>query len=249
MGHIRHIGVTLALAWICLIPPGQAVSQTGPRLQPFTAEYQLNRGRMLIGKVTNTLRLEADGSYTYRSITKPVGIVAAFSDDLITETSQGRIVDKQITPSVYTYDHKRKKRPKFRKQQFDWSANKLSVMAPKPVQTIDIPKGTQDKASMVLAMMQTIAPDTSSIELQVADKKRLKGYKLSVQGKEKIKAGGIDYNSIKLAKQGAGKKPSIAFWLAPELNYLPVQIEKLEKKDTYTMILMKYTQGQPAVKK
>lgn len=246
MKQMRHIGVTLALAWICLISPDPALAQAGPRLQPFTAEYQLNRGKMLIGKVTNTLQLEAGGSYTYTSITKPVGIVAAFSDDLITETSQGRIANKQIMPSVYTYDHKRKKRPKFRKQQFDWSTNKLYVIAPKPVQTIDIPKGTQDKASMVLAMMQTITPDTLSIELQVADKKKLKEYQLSVQEKGQIQAGGTNYNTVKLAKSGADKKPSIAFWLAPELNYLPVQIEKIEKKDTYTMILMKYTQGQPA---
>ncbi len=241
MKQTRRIGVTLAIIGICTIFTGLAQAEGGSRLHPFTAIYQLSRGNMLIGKVTNTLQLEADGSYTYTSITKPVGIVAAFSDDLITETSQGRIIHNHVTPSIYTYDHKRKKRPKFRKQQFDWSANKLSVTAPKPLRSLDITKGTQDKASMVLAMMQTIGPDTKNFKLQVADKDRIKEYLLGVQGEEQIQAGKTNYKSIKLTESRSGKKPSIAFWLAPELNYLPVQIEKIEKKDTYTMTLVTYT--------
>ncbi len=242
MGQTRHIGVTLALIGICLI--SNIPAQAGPGLQPFTAQYQLSRGRMLIGKVTNSLRLEADGSYTYTSVTKPVGIVAAFSDDLITETSQGHIRGNQVTPSLYTYEHKRKKRPKFRKQQFDWSTNRLSMLAPKPVQTIDIPTGTQDKASMVLSMMYGMQPTAKEIRLQVADKDRVKEYLMGVRGKEQIKAGGSDYDAFKLTRIESGQKPSIAFWLAPQLNYLPVQIEKLEKKDTYTMTLVEYTPGQ-----
>jgi hypothetical protein len=203
---------------------------------------------MLIGKVTNTLRLEADGSYTYTSITKPVGIVAAFSKDVITEISQGKSIGNQITPSIYTYDHKRKKRPKFRKQQFDWSANKLSILAPKPAQTLDLPKGTLDKASMILSLMQPMSSG-SSIKIKVADKKRLKEYQISALGTEKIKAGGVEYSAIQLTVSRQGQTPTTRFWLAPELNYLPVQIEKKEKKETYTMILVEYAPGQPAVAK
>jgi hypothetical protein len=200
---------------------------------------------MLIGKVTNTLRLEADGSYNYTSITKPVGIVAAFSKDVITEISEGKIVNNQITPDIYTYEHKRKKRPKFRKQQFDWSANKLLIIAPNPAKSFDITKGTQDKASMVLTMMQ-ISPLGKNFRIKVADKKKLKEYLINIQGKEQIKSGGIDYTTAKLTVSKSDQNPTTRFWLAPELNYLPVQIEKLEKKDTYTMTLVEYTPGQPA---
>ncbi len=245
MKKSRLTGVTLAIIWICLVSANLTMAQAGPSLQPFTAKYQLNRGRMLIGKVTNTLRLEDDGSYTYTSITKPIGIAAVFSKDVITEISQGNIINNLVAPTTYTYEHKRKKRPKFRKQQFDWSSNKLSVLAPKPVQTIEISKGTQDKASMVLAMMQAMTPDTISIKINVADKKKLKEYLMSAQGQEQIQNGGASYNSIKLTASKSGQTPDTAFWLAPKLNYLPVQIEKKEKKDTYTMVLVEYTQGQP----
>jgi hypothetical protein len=245
MLKMRHIGALLLLAGMCLFA-AEALAQTNSKLQPFTAEYQLNRGNMLIGKVTNTLRLEKDGSYTYTSITKPVGIVAAFSSDVITEISQGQIKHNRILPITYTYEHKRKKRPKFRKQQFDWHTNKLSTLAPKPQLSIDIPKDTQDKASMVLAMMLAIPSDADDIKIKVADKKNLKIYRINKQGTEQIKAGGSDYSSVKLGVSKPGKEPSTRFWLAPELNYLPVQIEKLEKKKTYTMTLVEYTPGQPA---
>jgi hypothetical protein len=224
----------------------EALAQTDSTLQPFTAKYQLNRGNMLIGKVTNTLRLEKSGNYTYTSITKPVGIVAAFSSDVITEISQGQIKHKQVIPLTYTYEHKRKKRPKFRKQEFNWNSNKLSILAPKPQLSIDISKDTQDKASMVLAMMEAVPSTADSIKITVADKKKLKEYLIRKQGIEQISAGGSDYNSVKLGVSKAGEKPSTRFWLAPELNYIPVQIEKQEKKKSYTMILVEYTAGQPA---
>jgi hypothetical protein len=249
MNQVRHIGVTLLLIGICLFSPAITLAQSVSNLQPFTAEYQLNRGRMLIGKVINTLRLDSDGSYTYTSVTKPVGIVAAFSKDKITEISQGKIINNQVAPSIYTYEHKRKKRPKLRKQQFDWTANQVSILAPNPAQTIEIPKGTQDKASMVLAMMQAMPTANSDIKIKVADKKKLKEYLISKQGEERIKAGGSDYSSVKLTVSKSGQKPTTKFWLSPELNYLPVQIEKLEKKETYTMILVEYTAGQPAAVK
>ncbi len=244
MLQLRHIGVSLILIGICLIFACPVLAQPDTGLQPFTAEYQLSRGRMLIGKVTNTLQIDTDGGYKYTSITKPVGIVAAFSNDLITETSQGRIVGGQVIPSSYVYDHKRKKRPKLRKQLFDWSNHKLTSQEPKPSQTIDIPDGVQDKASMVLAMMQTMTPATSEIRIQVADKGKLKEYLMGAQGKEQIKSNGISYESIKLIETTPGQKPDTTFWLAPQLNYLPVQIEKIEKKEAYTMTLIKYTQGQ-----
>lgn len=244
MLKMRHIGALLLLAGICLFT-AEALAQTDSKLQPFTAEYQLNRGNMLIGKVTNTLRLEKNGSYTYTSITKPVGIVAAFSSDLITEISQGQIKHNRIRPITYTYEHKRNKRPKFRKQQFDWHANKLSILAPKPQLSINIPKDTQDKASMVLAMMAAMPSDADVIKIKVADKKNLKIYLINKQGAEQIDTGGSGYNSVKLGISKSGEEPSTRFWLAPKLNYLPVQIEKLEKKKTYTMTLVEYTPGQP----
>ncbi len=249
MSRISHIGMSLITIWICLTS-GQAISADNTSaLQPFTAQYQLNRGGMIIGKVTNTLQLDTDGSYTYRSVTIPVGIVAVFSKDKITEESRGTTHRGQIIPSSYSYNHKRKKHPKLRKIEFDWRNNRAIATASEPAQAIDIPKGTQDKASMVLSMMQAMTADTGTIKLQVADKNRLKEYLLTAQGKEQIQAGGTSYNSIKLAESSSGSKPSITFWLAPELGYLPVQIRKIEKNDTYTMKLVEYTQGQPAAAK
>ena len=94
--------------------------------------------------------------------------------------------------------------------------------------------------------MEAMPSNADSIKITVADKKKLKEYLVSKQGTEQISAGGSDYNSVRLAVSKSGEKPSTSFWLAPKLNYLPVQIEKLEKKKTYTMTLVEYTAEQPA---
>jgi hypothetical protein len=94
--------------------------------------------------------------------------------------------------------------------------------------------------------MMQISPLGKNFRIKVADKKKLKEYLINIQGKEQIKSGGIDYTTAKLTVSKSDQNPTTRFWLAPELNYLPVQIEKLEKKDTYTMTLVEYTPGQPA---
>ncbi len=244
MNRARHIGVSLFLIWICLFCLATTSSaESSVKLQSFTAEYQLKRGHMIIGKVTTSLKLETDGRYTYTSITKPVGIVAAFSKDVITETSQGKIAGKQVIPSSYYFNHKRKKRPRLRKLQFDWSTNRVSSLTSSPKWSIQIPKGTQDKASQLLNIMLAINPIIRKIQINIVDKQQLKNYQITAVSNEQVQAGGTDYKTIKTQESKTGQPPKTTFWLAPKLNNLPVKIEKKEKKKTFTMTLAKYTQG------
>ena len=54
------------------------------QLKAYTAEYNLTRNGMHIGKVEISLELSTSGGYTYRSHTVPVGLVALFRKDEIT---------------------------------------------------------------------------------------------------------------------------------------------------------------------
>lgn len=246
MPRIRHMGVSLIALGISLITASTALSaDTTPELQPFTAQYQLNRGRMIVGKVTTTLQLDAHGNYTYRSVTVPVGIVAAFSEDEITEESRGAIQRQQVIPSSYYYNHKRKKRPKLRRIEFDWSRHRATGTAATPQWSRDIPNGTQDSASKMLAMMLRLVSGAKDVELDVIDRDKMKRYRMVQVGKEQIASGSSGYATVQLQEVREGEPTTARFWLAPKLNHLPIKIEKIEKKDTFTMILTKFTQGQP----
>ncbi len=243
MKQLRHMGVSLLIIGILLVTTGTVLAQTNPSLHSFTAQYQLKRGRMIIGKVTTTLQLGQDGSYSYKSVTIPVGIVAAFRKDEITELSQGRILGQKVIPSSYYFKHKRKKRPKLRKLQFDWGSRRVTAPGTKPEWSSSITPGTQDKASKILAMMLSMRPATTDLKIQVVAKKKLKSYQISRERQEQLAAAGSNYHTIKLNEAKVGKPVSTRFWLAPELNYLPVKVERKEKKDTFTMTLVKFSLG------
>ncbi len=200
---------------------------------------------MIIGKVTTTLRVDTNGNYIYRSVTVPVGIVAAFSKDEITEESRGTIHGQQVIPSSYYYNHKRKKRPKLRRIEFDWDKNRATGTAATPPWSMDIAKGAQDSSSRMLAMMLQLDSGTKDVELNVIDRNKLKTYRIDQVRKEQIAVGNSKYDTVQLQEVRAGKPATARFWLAPKLNYLPVKVEKIEKKETFTMTLSKFTQGQP----
>ncbi len=240
---MRHIGVSLILIGISLLTSASAMSQGNQPLQSFTAVYQLNRGNMIIGKVTNTLQLDPNGNYNYKSFTKPVGIAAVFSKDEITEISRGKIENRRVIPASYFFQHKRKKRPKLRKLEFDWTKSQVTAPGTKPLWRSAITPGTQDKASKILSLMLSMDITTTDMQIQVVDKNKLKTYLLSKIKQEQIETAGNMFDAEKFSEAKQGQPVSTRFWLAPELNYLPVKIERKEKKDTFTMTLSRFSRN------
>ncbi len=240
MNRMHYIRVPLFLIWISLLPAGMASAQGSSPLQPFSAEYQLKRGKMIIGKVTTTLQLKPNGSYTYTSVTIPVGLVAAFNSDKITEVSQGLIKGDKVIPHNYSYHHKRKKRPKLRKLQFNWATNRVTAPGTKPQWSSPVDPGTQDRASKILTMMLSMKPTTADIQIQVVDKTKLKNYSIQHSKPEQIKTAAGSFDTIKYNETKKGKATSSSFWLTPKLSYLPIKVERREKKNTFTMTLSKF---------
>lgn len=234
------MGAWLLLTGISILPASADPTGSAMQLHPFTAVYQLKRGNMIIGKVTTTLQLEANGDYTYKTVTRPVGLVAAFNKDEITETSQGQINGHQVIPTNYSYYHKRKKKPKQRKLKFDWNLNMVLAYGSKDVWSSEVDPGTQDKASKILTMMLAMPTFSGEMDIQVVDKNKLKTYHIIQAKHEQVKAVGSEFEAMKLSEAKTGKPVSTWFWLSPELNYLPVKIERKEKKDTFTMTLSHY---------
>jgi len=84
---------------------------------------------------------------------------------------------------------------------------------------------------------------TTDIKIQVVNKNKLKTYVLSKVKQEQIKTADTSFDTIKLSEAKQRQPVSTRFWLAPELNYLPVKIERKEKKDTFTMTLSRFSRN------
>jgi len=219
-----------------LIMPALWANQV-TRLPPFSAEYTLNRGSMLIGKVTVTLGLSDNGAYDYRAHTVLVGLVAFFRDDEITEQSTGRIDRTGVIPGHYSYHHKKKKKPRKIDLTFDWTTHQVTNNTGDSHWSMTVPQGAQDKFSQQLALMLALSKGEQNVQFKVADGGKLKTYRFRLDGKETIETPAGSFVSLRLARQKDDRPSKATFWLSPDLHYLPVKIVKKDKDGPYIMEL------------
>lgn len=238
---VRSLLTLLLAAWLVPLPGIAQPAASGQTIKPYSAEYRVSMGSLVIGRANITLRLSDDGQYSYRAYTAPVGLAAVFRKDEITEQSEGRIVDDTIIPSRYLYTHKRPKRTRQVNLDFNWPASRVANQTAGSLWSMEIPKGTQDKFSQQLALILALGRGDRAAEYQVADGGLLKSYRYTEVNRELINTESGEYQTIKLARNKDDRPSRATLWFAPELNYLPVKIAKHEKDGDYVMELISVT--------
>ena len=223
----RRRAVCLLLLWsLASLVWGTPSNQGQTGLRPFSAEYQLRRGSVVFGKVLVSLSISADGDYSYRARTLTAGLAAVLRSDEISEISEGRIERGSVIPQRYQYHHQRAETPRQLKLVFDWQAGRVTNHSASDRWSMPIPAETQDKFSQQLALMLQVGQGARQVEFPVADGGRLKAYRFDSQGEETLETPAGRFATLRLARSKDAKPSQASLWLAPELNYLPLQIER-----------------------
>lgn len=215
-------------------------------VRPFEAEYEVKFIKLLLGQVAVFLEVDEQGAYRYGSTTTTTGALKVFRDDVITEISRGRISGDRVIPETYTYTHKSSDRDRRITVNFDWEAGTVTNHAKDSHWRMEVPTGTQDKASKQLALMLSLSPQSPKVAFQVADGGRLKLYRYALV--ETLKMSTIKgEQTIHRVARSKGDSPSrTSIWLAPGLHNLPVEAEKEDDDRIFSMNLtrLKWT-GDP----
>ncbi len=231
-----------------LLSAGQAVSAAlapDAGISPFRAEYRISVGGIPAGKVEVSLELSADGNYRYRQHSVPLGLLAVLKSDEITEISEGLIRGDRVIPSSYLYKREQSKKPQQENLVFDWETGRVTDRTTNAVWSVDIPQGTQDKFSKQLALMVAMSSARNAVTFQVADDERLKTYHFRPQGTETIEIEKKKFDTLKIARSKGDRPSKSTLWLAPQLHFLPVKVEKLERGNLFVMELVTVNWLQP----
>jgi len=223
----------LTACWLLTLLPRIAAAE----LRPFTADYSLSRGYLLLAHVRVTLRIDADGRYRYRAHTLPVGVTAVLRSDEITESSEGMIIGREIRPDSYLYRHDKRENPRQVQLRFDWQQLRVLNQTPSSNWSMAVTAGTQDKFSQQLALMQALATGRRELEMSVADGGRLKRYRYQFQQMEPVITPAGEFDTLKLTRQKDQRRSQASLWLAPALGYLPVRVERRERDGVFEMEL------------
>jgi hypothetical protein len=219
-------------------PALSAAPSPQQQITSFQAEYQIRLGNIPAGKVEISLELDGNGNYRYRQHSIPMGLVAAFKSDEITEVSEGLIRQGRIIPSSYRYQRERSKKPKKVHLIFDWKTGRVASQEANPGWSLEIPVGTQDRFSKQLAMIVAMNRTQDAVSFQVADDERLKTYHFRPTGTETVETEERKYQALKIERSRDARPPKSTLWLAPDLHYLPVRVERLERGNRFVMELL-----------
>lgn len=199
----------------------------------FIAKYTINLAGIEAGELTRSLETQADGYRLFRSETQAKGIFAIFKPELVIETSLWQRVNERIQPSKYSYTKQGGRKDKFMYLDFDWDKHRLHIDDKKRPWSLKLKPKTMDKLVYQIALMTDLAADKKTFSYHIADGGKLKTYNITYLGTETISTPLGEITALKLTRErDRPKDRKTTLWCAPDLNYLPVKLEHIEKDGT-----------------
>ncbi len=233
--------------WLLLLISLPAAAMEPPAA--FEANYNLKKYSSTVARMTISLEHQ-DSELRYHSTTEPVGFMAIFSRDRITESSQLLWSTLQSQPRLLNYRlHRKNKADKNQHININWDDDSNS--------TIQAQYGTQqfqikhkgplwDRFSVQLALwasLQTVtqlSPGTI-FSYDIIDRGAINHYRFEYVSSEMVKLDAGSYHSLKFLRHHGSRKTYL--WLATELDHFLIKSEQYKKDDLImSMELDHYTQ-------
>lgn len=213
-----------------VIRAGAATAPAGePLAKPFQATYQVRRGRLEFARSVFSLHDEGAGTWRYRSVTTPVGLISLFRDDVVTETSRFRIHDDRLRPLSYTFRYQNSSRDRDQSVEFDWRNMMAHTVNEGRKKDISLKPGMTDRFLAQLALSRDLAAGHGpTLTYTVVDRSEIKRYMLKQAESEQLRTPAGRFATIRITKHEPDSGRITTFWCAPALDYLPVKIAQSE---------------------
>jgi hypothetical protein len=221
---INKISIVLLTLFLSASP---AIAYDNP-LKPFRAQYIVEQDDDMIARTSVSLSSAGKNRWLYRSDSEPTGWLASMLGITITQQSEWTWHDG-IKTLTYRYDRTGKE--KHVHMIFDWQQMKVTNIINGDPWQMEMPDATQDKLGITLALMAHLAQSETDTSFPVADGGKLKTYDYKVLGKQSLDTalGKINTITVSRNKRGRSKAKEATLWLAPDLGYLMVRMEKPDK--------------------
>ncbi len=189
-----------------------------------TIVYNLSRNGMMLGTITEQFETR-DGRYQATSEAHASGLLALVMREPARYVSSGTVTRDGLRPARFEGHH----RGKSLSADFDWAANKLTLLHDGQNRALDLPKGAQDRLSIMYQLMFAMRNKPSLLEVNVTNGRKLSHYRYAVQAEVTIDTPFKQVHAIHLVKQRAPGDGGAEVWIAPEYGNLPVKVVIIEE--------------------
>ena len=200
--------------------------QAEAAVNAYQASYSVANSGLTVGDTTVSLSFTGSG-YTFQKLTKANGVAALLSGDTLTERSTGSKQGNKLQTQQYLYQHKSRRKSKLDQYSFTTAAE-VKGNLDKTAYSLKVPNGTIDPMLVELRLMEDVAANRP-LKYSITERGKLKTFQFQRLGKETITTSLGKYACEKVQMTRDNGERQTTLWLAPELGYVPAQIQHNEK--------------------
>jgi hypothetical protein len=202
-------------------------------MSPFQASYQFAYNGKNLGTATRTLS-QSGNNWTYVFAAKAAAIASA------SETSRFSFTNGQINSSSFSRTSKVLVHNDTMTINFNPSNKTINTKKKDQARSFPWKAGALDELNAELQVREDLKGAGLKSSYLIADAKGLDARRFVKQGTESIKTPAGTYNTVKVVLTHDNGEKSSIFWLAPQLDYLPVKMSHVDGKTSYNLTLTSY---------
>jgi hypothetical protein len=215
------------------------------QLDRFVASFVLKAFGTTVGRTQWRLIPTENNQFVWESRSESAGAGVLIHDVYVTERSESEIHGDSFRPLLYRYDRHGANVSRNVEVSFDWNDSMVINTAEGHTWRMNVPAGTLDKLSYLLAMMRDLADGKRHMEYAVADGGRLKRYELRAIGSESLVTALGTLDTVKIARSRHEDDREATLWCAPVLGYLPVKLEHRDREGRLVSMHIESIEGLP----
>jgi hypothetical protein len=155
----------------------------------------------------------------------------------VTQTSVFKVANGRPQSSTYNYDEKGKHADS-ETIQFDWTKKKATSQENDKTRKAALTDNSVDVQLVQLLLASDAASGKLPDSYQIVDHGEATTYATKSLPDAKLRLQSGNYQTKVVSLTDSAKGRTITAWMAPNLHYLPVQIQQVDKRNTITLTLL-----------
>ena len=225
--------ISLAATLLALAIPCAAAESPAP--QSISASYDLFRNGLHVAVMNETFE-SRDNEYRIVSDTQAVGLLALFQREPVRVISVGRLTASGLQP-LHFEGKRSESDPRRVRGEFDWQAGQLTIEHGGQVEKLPLPRGTQDRLSILYQLMFLAPGKQQNLEIAMTNGRKLGHYQYSVKPGVELDTPLGRITTLHIVRQQKPNENNTEIWVSPQHRLFPVKVLLDEDGTRYEQVI------------
>lgn len=202
-------------------------------MTPFSASYDFSYNGKTVGSATRVLT-QSGNQWKYSFRATAIGMASA------SEVSQFSVHNGKITSQNFSRTSKILVHSNSMSIKFNPASKLINTQKDDKKRSFAWKAGVLDELNAELQLREDLKKSALEPQYLIADAKEIEGRRFVRSGQETIKTPYGSFETLKVVLKHSKPNRATTFWLAKNLDYLPVKVSHQDAKTSYSLLLKGY---------